>query len=253
MSVALMYHALYRDDDISSIDKEDLPYAVSESDFVQQLEKLKNFRVGLLDQNPDASQQDIILTFDDGHASNHDIALAHLQEFGYSAYFFITTDFIDNREYFCTSGMLKNLADAGMVIGGHGCSHAFFDDLMEDAAIRELSHSARTLREITQQPVTSMSFPGGRYNKQSLALAHSEGFSQLFGSGFGTIEFNSTGAFNRVAVRRTTRSEEFDRIIHHDHRYYRQEQLKQQAKGLLKKCLGNRFYHGLYKSITARN
>ena len=37
MSVVLMYHALYRGSDTSSIDPEDLPYAVSEAEFAAQM------------------------------------------------------------------------------------------------------------------------------------------------------------------------------------------------------------------------
>ncbi len=40
MTVVLMYHALYRDDDTSLIDDEDLPYAVSESAFIEQMDLL---------------------------------------------------------------------------------------------------------------------------------------------------------------------------------------------------------------------
>ena len=47
MSVVLMYHALYLGSDTSSIDPEDLPYAVSEAEFAAQMQCLAVRQTGL--------------------------------------------------------------------------------------------------------------------------------------------------------------------------------------------------------------
>ncbi len=254
MSVVLMYHALYRDDDVSLIAAEDRPYAVSEAMFVQQLDGLLDRHVGLLSPATE-SQPDVVITFDDGHLSNHSIALPLLLERGLSAYFFITSDFIDERPEFCNPRQLAELAEAGMAIGGHGVSHRFFDDLSTAQAKCELGQCRDVLAGHSGEHITSMSFPGGRYTDTTVLLAHSAGYRTLFGSRFGTIngqDPNARQVLNRVAIRHNTGISEFERIINEESSYYTIQQCKQQLKWLVKRALGNRLYHGLYKSISTR-
>ena len=254
MSVVLMYHSLYSGDDTSRIDAEDLPYAVSVENFVAQLDRLHRKRVGLLN-NDDTNLPDVIITFDDGHVSNFDLAMPLLAERGMEAYLFVTGEFVGKRPHFCNVGHLAQMAANGMVIGSHGMTHRFFDDLSDTDAERELRQSLSQLTEQSGQAVQSISFPGGRYSQRTLEIARSAGYAQLFGSGIGTLkhsDLNANAPLKRVAIRRGTSLEEFDRIINADTAYYAVEKTKQHAKTLVKRTLGNRLYHGLYKSISAR-
>jgi len=271
MSVVLMYHALYRDNDTSKIDDEDLPYAVSESSFIEQLDLLAARRVGIFDCSP---TPEIVITFDDGHASNLDIAAPLLVERKLSAYFFITTGFIGNRKGFMNRSQLKLLSETpGMLVGSHGLTHRFFDDMSGPESLHELLHSRNTLETITGGPCQSISFPGGRYNDLTLSQLEASGYVQWFGSSVATVssaQFCQTKTadelvevgfllpqqgnqpLSRVAVRRTTTRQEFSRIIGPDVAYYKQHRRRGQAKQWLRRLLGNRLYHGLYKSISAR-
>lgn len=254
MSVVLMYHALYHGDETDRIDAEDLPYAVSTSRFVAQLDALQGKRVGLLNEKT-ANLPDVVITFDDGHVSNYDIAMPLLAERGLSAYLFVTGDFIDARPHFCTGAQLRKMADAGMEIGSHGMTHRFFDDLDDAEADRELRQSMTELSDKCGADVRSISFPGGRYSQRTLELCRGAGYSSLFGSAIGTVQNKDLVAIppiNRVAIRRNTTIQEFDRIINADSLYYSLQKGKQSAKTLLKRTLGNKIYHGLYKSISAR-
>jgi hypothetical protein len=271
MSVVLMYHSLYEGDDTSAIDAEDLPYAVSKEKFIQQLDHLARVRSGVFVPGDTA---DVVITFDDGHQSNLDIAVPLLLERGLCAYFFITTGFIDSRPGFLKSEGVAALANVpDMVVGSHGVTHQFFNDLSSYAAHQELVESKGFLENITKHPCASMSFPGGRYNKTTLELLRSAGYTQWFGSDVGMVNaskrFNSTLAMcasqgsallpmsgiqplNRVAIRRTTQMKEFDRMITPDRSYYRSHECRSQAKKILQRTLGNRLYYGLYKSVSAR-
>lgn len=254
MSVVLMYHALHADDDLSKIDIEDQPYAVSESTFAEHLDILKDFSVGLLSEDPSAEQPQIVITFDDGHISNYELALPMLQAAGMKAYFFVTTHFIDNREHFCRPAMLKEFTEAGMVIGSHGVSHQFLADLPRDDAKYELVHSRKTLQQWLGEPISTISYPGGRYTADTMIEARSAGYRQIFDSTFDVVSasaIQSQSALARVAIRRSTTLEDFRSMVGHDKQYYRKIQRKQQFKQTIKKLLGNRLYHGLYKSITA--
>ncbi|MFT5893281.1 MAG: peptidoglycan/xylan/chitin deacetylase (PgdA/CDA1 family), partial [bacterium] len=217
---------------------------------------------------------DVVITFDDGHQSNLDIAVPLLVERGLCAYFFITTGFIDSRPGFLSAGGVETLANVpDMIVGSHGVTHQFFNDLSSSAAHQELVESKIFLEKITKYPCESMSFPGGRYNSRTLELMRSAGYTQWFGSDVGMVKvsrsFDSTLAMvaaqrgtllpmsgiqplKRVAIRRTTQLEEFERMITPDRSYYRSHRLRSQAKKILQRTLGNRLYYGLYKSVSAR-
>jgi len=258
-----MYHALFADDaDFARIEVEDQPYAVSTENFRTQLAVLAKLRTGLISGSVTQGQGsvDVVLTFDDGHVSNYDLALPILAEFGMQAYFFITSDFTDQREHFCSSEQLRLMHDAGMVIGSHGKTHAFFADLPEHEALHEFQASKDKLESITGTRVESISFPGGRYQKDNVKQATRSGYSQVFGSGFGTVDITGPttavsvpkAVFNRIPIRLNTSIDVFEKIVTCDRSYYLKERAKFKSKEALKRLLGNKGYHALYRYAAER-
>ncbi len=249
-TIVLMYHGLYESDtDLGVyISKEDQPYAVSREKFRRHLALIQRKNV------PEKADTKVILTFDDGHISNHRMALPDLCDFKMTAYFFVTSDFMRLRDHFCRSEQIRELHNAGMIIGAHGVSHRFLDDdLSIDELKLEFSQSKSTLEQAIGTSVNSISFPGGRYSEDSMGLAKAAGFEQLFGSRTGInhgsfIEWRQP--IQRVAIRKTTTDLEFSKIISADAGYYSKIAIKQTIKIGLRKTLGNRLYHGLYKSIA---
>jgi len=244
-----MYHSLYRGEDTTDIDAEDLPYAVSESNFIEQIDRIAKHRSGLFSENETA---DIVITFDDGHRSNLDIAVPLLVERGLTAYFFITTGFTDSRPGFMSSQEITSLSSVpGMVVGSHGVTHRFFNDMSEKEAIAELVESKQALEKLTNHPCESMSFPGGRYNQKILRLMKSSVKHPIAETPCHRIlPMSGTRPINRVAIRRNTQLDEFERMISPDRHYYRSQVRKSQAKKVLQKTLGNRLYYGLYRLQT---
>ncbi len=248
-TIILMYHAIYRNEAelASLIATEDRPYAVSRESFQRQLSMV-------VDQLAKDKRRDIIISFDDGHISNHSIALPELEKYGLKAIFFITTDFMRERPYFCRPEQIKSLYEAGMEIGSHGASHCFLDDdLSREELLSEFADSKSALEEATGSPVVSISFPGGRYSRDSVSLACGCGFSRFYGSRAGindNLGTDEASPLRRVAIRRTTSDSEFLQIISANGSYYSKIAVKQALKSGLRKLLGNRLYHGLYKSVS---
>jgi len=292
-----MYHAVFPDNDNSSVDSEDLPYAVSLSDFRRQLDLLAEHKVDLYGagKNPD-----IVITFDDGHASGLHLVAAELCQRGLCAYFFITGAFIDQRRYFMSGDELAELSRLpGMCIGSHGMTHRFFDDMSAEESVQELLASQGMIESLCGSACYSMSFPGGRTLPETIEQLVKAGYKQWFGSQIGLVdatqwhdqsvsdkvvwprcEHQDDGAskiqrldasYNqryedrwslsaqpgrrplpRVAIRRTTALSEFRKIINQDPGYFRRKQLNSQLKHFTRRVLGNRLYHGLYKSLATR-
>ncbi len=254
MTVILMYHALYSNDaELARIDAEDRPYAVSTDDFREQLAALQGVATGLPAVHQ--SNPEVVVTFDDGHVSNYDIALPLLAECQIQAYFFITSDFIGTRPHFCSRTQLRELHTAGMIVGSHGKTHGFFADMEKHEADHEFRVSRDVLSEMIGDPVESISFPGGRYENNQLELARMAGYQQIFGSGFGLVDFakqTDAVAMNRIPIRGSTGIDEFNKIITNDRSYYLKEGAKHKCKSILKRTLGNQRYHALYKYAAER-
>lgn len=246
--IVLMYHGLYEDEASleSTITVEDRPYAVSRAAFRRHLAMIKAVR----EQHP---EREILLTFDDGHISNRTMAMPDLQHAGLSGLFFITTGFMRERDHFCRADDVKALHEGGMLIGSHGDSHRFLDDPDEAMLRREFQRSRTELEAAIGAPVHSLSFPGGRYTVKSVQLAHQAGLTELHGSEPGINTANATGEsrpLKRVAIRNGTSDDEFRRMISADRSYFAKVVAIQSAKQLVRKILGNRLYHGLYKSVA---
>ena len=272
VSVVLMYHALFEDGRSASIDAVDRPYAVSRSAFARQLDELAPGKIGLFDQTRESSPE-IVITFDDGHASNLAIAAPMLLERELQAYFFITTDFIGQRPGFLGETELAELSRGpGLCIGSHGVSHRFFDDMSPSEARLELEQSRDQLTALTGSACCSLSFPGGRFNQQYISLLRQAGYRQWFGSELGIADGSTFDQddkspiddrwllsrqckdrpVDRVAIRRGTQLPEFRRIISQEPAYFRRKKQISRVKSSVRRVLGNRLYHGLYKYVSRR-
>lgn len=64
-----------------------------------------------------------------------------------------------------TSDQLRALRAAGMVIGGHTCSHPILARVDDDAAYREIADGKQRLEYILSEPVSLFAFPNGKPGK----------------------------------------------------------------------------------------
>jgi len=163
-------------------------YYVSPTIFEQQLIylKQKNYKVLTIDEfiaqvdsgkNP--TQKSVLLTFDDGNYDNYQYAFPLLKKYGYVGVFFIPT----NKTTIGRT-QLKEMADAGMIIGSHSKNHI---DLMKETdnvvLVSEISGSRQILQNISGQPVKAFCYPGCVYSSQDVRDVKSAGYSLAFSCG----------------------------------------------------------------------
>ncbi len=122
------------------------------------------------------------VTFDDGHISNYEYALPILQRHNVQAHFFITVGWTAQRPGYMDWNHLRALHQAGQIIGAHGWSHTLLTHCSKEQLQKELVDARKALQDHLSADVTTMSLPGGRFNRQVLEACHEAGYTQVFTS-----------------------------------------------------------------------
>jgi peptidoglycan/xylan/chitin deacetylase (PgdA/CDA1 family) len=125
---------------------------------------------------------DVRLSFDDGNASDVEIALPRLRERGLSATFFLLAGRLDSPGSVRSDGV-RALRREGMAIGSHGYAHRSWRHLDPRATREELVTAAERLAELTGgQHVDEAACPRGEYDRRSLRALRSCGYRRVFTS-----------------------------------------------------------------------
>jgi peptidoglycan/xylan/chitin deacetylase (PgdA/CDA1 family) len=214
----LMYHGLHADERAHG--RYDPVYSVRPDDFARQLDwLLDNGRHAVridgpaMDAGPAVGGHAVAITFDDGDVSNIEVALPLLRERGMAAEFFITSDFIDQPGMLAAADV-RALAEAGMGIGAHGRSHAFLEDLDDEALDAELHDSRACLSAIIGRDVDALALPGGRGGERERSAALAHGYRHLFGSVPGQNQGTASDQWHqRIAVTRDTTLADFAALV----------------------------------------
>lgn len=251
--LVLMYHGLHAGrGDRGHFDPR---YSVHPEQFREQMLQLRDLGVAgwlpvasepLVAPPPGPKGRTMVLvTFDDGDISNVETALPILDELGMGALFFITRQFVGQRGMI-TAGGVRELADAGMVIGSHGASHSFLNTLTPLALALELSTSRDFLEQLTGRPVAMLSLPGGRGGLRECRAARSMGYHSILGSRPGDNRSTKAGhCIDRVAITRGLDSRSFGQLLEWRGPAVHAIRWRHQFLQLPKKVLGDRGFDRL--------
>lgn len=251
----LMYHAL-EDTSLSTESREigTEMYTVTQANFLQQMEYLSEtgFTVLLLDELLHTTQwphKGIVLTFDDGYSSNYSIAFRILKKFGFKAHFFLTTSWL-NLPGFLTTSQIQEMAAAGMSVGSHGVTHAFFDDMSESVVSAELLQSKEVIESCVVGGVNAFSAPGGRYNPFVLTTTRKLGYRIFCTSDFNLLTQKcAEGVVSRMPVKQSTSFQTFKKMANGDRSFVQKQKGIALILDVLKKILGNRAYVALRRIV----
>ncbi len=148
----------------------------------------------------------VMITIDDGFKSGLKTAAPILLEFGFSAVFFVYTDYIGVSGKALTWQDLRLLRANGFYIGSHSTSHSDLSCKLEDETndayrerlYKEIVVSKQTLDRKLNQNTTIFSFPYGRFNKYVMALSRKAGYEMAVSVERGSNPFFS----NPLALKR---------------------------------------------------
>ncbi|WP_419805753.1 polysaccharide deacetylase family protein [Terriglobus sp.] len=123
-----------------------------------------------------------LVTFDDGHLSNHTHALPMLDDACVKAHFFITAGWTGTRDGYMEPRHLRELHAAGHTLGAHSWSHALLTGCSDVELRRELCDAKSSLQDWIGAPVTSLSLPGGRGDARVLRACREAGYTTVWTS-----------------------------------------------------------------------
>lgn len=194
-ALVLMYHQIVADgapDGWVPAPLADPRYGVTRLEFARQMTYLREEGYTLLPlgallsgetaEIPRASTSGrpaVVITFDDGYASDLALAMPILAHLGIPATFFVATGHIGAPGMLSEKGVAELAARPLFRIGGHGESHRFLSELSESECRSELVASFDRIRTLTGQETAEMSAPGGRTSPRVAALARRAGFRAL--------------------------------------------------------------------------
>jgi peptidoglycan/xylan/chitin deacetylase (PgdA/CDA1 family) len=110
---------------------------------------------------------EVRITFDDGNASDVDIALPRLLERGLTAEFFVLVGLLNQPGRLDVDGV-RELRRAGMAVGSHGWAHRDWRRLDAGQAEEEIATANEVLGDLIGQPVTRVAIPYGSYDGRVL-------------------------------------------------------------------------------------
>ena len=114
-----------------------------------------------------AERPDVRFTFDDGNASDVEIALPRLVEAKVTAEFFICAGLLGEPGRVDRDGV-QELLTAGMQVGSHGWLHRDWRRVNESEAQEEFVEAQRVISDLIGKPVIAAAIPFGSYDRHVL-------------------------------------------------------------------------------------
>jgi peptidoglycan/xylan/chitin deacetylase (PgdA/CDA1 family) len=192
------------------------------------------------------------ITFDDGHISNFEFALPVLLSRDLTAQFFITVGWTGKKLGYMGWPELRSLHDSGQSIGAHGWTHTLLTHCTEKDLQTELSGARLALEDKLGASITTMSLPGGRYNRRVLAACEQAGYTQVYTSVPRAEALPLGGMVGRLNIRGDMQTGWISNLFQPNSNVlaglYRQYRMKATAKTLL----GDRLYEQLWALLNRK-
>jgi peptidoglycan/xylan/chitin deacetylase (PgdA/CDA1 family) len=192
------------------------------------------------------------VTFDDGHISNFEYAAPILQSRGLTAQFFITVGWTGNKSGYMGWPELRALHESGQSIGAHGWTHTLLTHCTEKDLQTELSTARLTLEDKLGTSITTMSLPGGRYNRRVLAACEEAGYLQVYTSVPRTETLQLGATVGRLNIRRDMQPEWIANLFQSDSRILSSLGRQYRMKAAAQTLLGDRLYEELWALLNRK-
>lgn len=132
-------------------------------------------------------EKPVLLTFDDGYVDNYQSARPILQKNGYTATFFIISNWIGGGAM--SWEQLIALVKADNSIGSHTVNHFDLATLSPAQQNVQLTKSKEILEQHLNTRVSALCFPSGKFNNNTLTIMPEVGYKLGFTTQQGKVRF----------------------------------------------------------------
>lgn len=155
----------------------------------------------------------VMITFDDGYASDYDAALPLLTKNDFFGTFFITVSYV-NRPGYLSWDAVRELKKEGMSVQSHSFNHIFLSHLKYIEMIDELKKSKERLEEELGSSIDSIAVPGGRVSNEVIRAAKKVGYLGVYTSqpGYSNYLIDETEIYRRFILKNSISKETYLRI-----------------------------------------
>lgn len=122
----------------------------------------------------------IMLTFDDTDEDQFSVAFPELKKYGFNAVFFIMTVSLNRAPHYMSKEQVKELFDAGNVIGSHTWDHHNVKKYQGNDWTIQIDKPTKQLEAITGKPIRYFAYPFGLWNRQAIPELKKRGFIAAF-------------------------------------------------------------------------
>jgi peptidoglycan/xylan/chitin deacetylase (PgdA/CDA1 family) len=136
----------------------------------------------------------VTFTFDDGpNPETTPAVIAALEKYDIPATFFVVTQRLNGKHGEKPRAILKQLLDAGFLVGSHSVTHPNLKLANKEKLAKEIDGSIRTLSPAADRPIGLFRFPFGAANKTARARLHKLGLTEAFWS-IDTLDWQAKSA-----------------------------------------------------------
>jgi peptidoglycan/xylan/chitin deacetylase (PgdA/CDA1 family) len=143
-----------------------------------------------------------VITFDDGRASDYEVAFPALQASAAGADFFVNTSAVGRAGYL-TWAQIAEMRRGGCSFNSHSHDHVALVGLPRDALRSQLERSKRVLEDRLGEAVGFLAVPYGFVNRHVIAMAREVGYRAVCTSRYWPSQ-PGRNPINRIAVDRDT-------------------------------------------------
>lgn len=146
--------------------------------------------ISIITTKKNSSKYEVVITFDDGNASDYLLAFPILRRLNIRCIFFVITSLIGEPGYLSWDN-LREMNAAGMIIGSHSHTHKDMRQLSINETIYEMTQSKNILEKNLGIDVVNFSFPYGFCNLALKNLAKNCGYLHIYDSKSGLNQRDS--------------------------------------------------------------
>jgi peptidoglycan/xylan/chitin deacetylase (PgdA/CDA1 family) len=197
-NVILNFHGL--GDPHAGVEPGERPYWLPLEDFARVLDRIA--------ADPDPSR--IVLTFDDGNASDLEAA-ALLAGRGMAGRFYVLAGRIGHRHYLSAAD-LRSLVAMGMTVGLHGRAHNRWPTLDDANLVDETVRARSDIALAAGCPIDEVAIPFGAYDRRVFGWLERQDFRRILTSDRGPFD-PAARVWNRNTVRADMTAAQIEAIL----------------------------------------